>query len=105
MKTLPWLLVCALALAAVLPHLLGPAGAAPEGGGVAWEYKHMLIPLERRLEEYEKADLVLLEGLRRAGEEGWELVSVYEPENGLKLQGRASVEFWLKRSYVPDRRR
>jgi hypothetical protein len=104
MKPLAWTVLGAVALAALLPRWLAPATAAPEAPAVAWEFKHLIIPLERRLEEYEKADVLLLEALRNAGHEGWELVSAYEPDNGLKIQGRASVEFWLKRSYLPTRR-
>jgi hypothetical protein len=100
MKPFVWFVVGAVALAALLPRLLPIAGAAPEDGAVAYEFKHLIIPLERRLEEYEKADVLLLEPLRRAGQEGWELVSAYEPDNGLKIQGRASVEFWMKRAYL-----
>ncbi len=79
--------------------------AAPEPPEIAYEYKHLILPLERKLEEYEKADAVLLEALRRSGEEGWELVSAYEPGHGVMVAQRATVEFWLKRSYVPAGRR
>lgn len=105
MKSLPWLIVGAVALTALLPRLISPAGAAPEQASIAWEYKHLILPLERRLEEYEKADVLLLDALRRSGEEGWELVSAYEPANGLIVERRASVEFWLKRVILPGRRR
>jgi hypothetical protein len=92
-------LVPSVLLAALL---LRPASvpAAPEPPEMAYEFKHLILPLERKLEEYDKADAVLLEALRRSGEEGWQLISAYEPANGLKVNGRASVEFWLQRAYT-----
>jgi hypothetical protein len=94
MKTLAWVLVPLLAAGVLAGPLLSPAAAQPAAG---WEYLHLLIPLERRLERYRRDDPVILEPLRRAGEEGWELVSAYEPSHGMLVEGRASVEFWLKR--------
>jgi hypothetical protein len=100
----PFAFLLAPLLLAVL--LLRPAAApaAPQPPDLAYEYKHLILPLERKLEEYEKADVLLLEALRRSGEEGWELVSAYEPANGVKVGQRATVEFWLKRAYVPQAR-
>jgi hypothetical protein len=92
-------------LVATLWFTTARAPAAPQPPEIAYEYKHLILPLERRLEEYEKADAVLLEALRRSGEEGWELVSAYEPGHGVMVGQRATVEFWLKRSYVPAARR
>lgn len=100
----PLACLCALALAVLLLMRPAHAPAAPARPDVAYEYKHLILPLERRLEEYEKADVLLLEALRRSGEEGWELVSAYEPANGVKVGTRATVEFWLKRPYVPGTR-
>ncbi len=99
-------LACLLPCALLVVLLLRPASlpAAPQAPEIAYEYKHLILPLERKLEEYEKADVLLLEALRRSGEEGWELVSAYEPANGVKVGPRATVEFWLKRAYVPGPR-
>lgn len=99
-------LLCLVPSALLAVLLLGPgtAPAAPSRPEVAYEYKHLILPVERRLEAYEKADVLLLEALRRSGEEGWELVSAYEPPNGVMVGQRASVEFWLKRAYVPGTR-
>ncbi|MFM8980535.1 MAG: hypothetical protein ACKOSS_08740 [Planctomycetia bacterium] len=90
--------LAACTLAVVLLWHPGRAPAAPARPDVAYEYRHLILPLERRLEEYEKADVLLLEALRRSGEEGWELVSAYEPANGVKVGTRATGEFWLKRA-------
>lgn len=65
--------------------------------GTSWEYLHLLIPLDRKLETYQRSDDRLLKPLQDAGAEGWELVSANEPTNGLLVGGRASVEFFLKR--------
>lgn len=100
---LAWLVPTLLLAALWLAPTRAPA--APEPPEVAYEYKHLILPLERKLEEYEKADVILLEALRRSGEEGWELITAYEPGHGLMVGQRATVEFWLKRAYVPARRR
>ncbi len=62
-----------------------------------WEYRHLLIPMDRHLESYVKTDERLLKPLQDAGAEGWELVSANEPANGLLVNGRACVEYFLKR--------
>ena len=98
-----WLLPTLLLAVLLLDQRRAPA--APEPPEIAYEYKHLILPLERKIEEYEKADALLLEALRRSGEEGWELVSAYEPAHGVMVGQRATVEFWLKRSYVPATRR
>lgn len=72
-----------------------PSEAADDAG--AWEYKHVLIPLERRPRHYERADAELLKPLQALGRQGWELVSAYEPAGGFTVERRAQVEFWLKR--------
>ena len=101
-----WMLALPLLLLAVwcLAPRLVPARAEPDTGGVAYEVKHLLIPLDRNLETYEKSDVKLLEPVQRLGSEGWALVSVSEPGGGLMVQGRASVEFWFQRAYTPTRR-
>jgi len=96
---LAWLLPTLLLGVLLLSATRAPA--APQAPDLAYEYKHLILPLERKLEEYEKADKVLLEALRRSGEEGWELVSAYEPGHGVMVGPRATVEFWLKRPYIP----
>jgi hypothetical protein len=63
----------------------------------SWEYLHLLIPLDRNPATYRRNDARVLEPLLRAGEEGWELVSANEPANSQMVDGRASVEFFLKR--------
>ena len=65
--------------------------------GSNWEYYHLIIPLDRNLQTYHKSDDALLKPLQDAGAQGWELVSANEPTNGLLVNGRASVEFFLKR--------
>jgi hypothetical protein len=99
-------LACLLPSALLVVLLLRPASApaAPAAPDVAYEYKHLILPLERRMAEYEKADAVLLDALRQSGLEGWELVSAYEPANGEKVGQRATVEFWLKRQILPTAR-
>jgi len=62
-----------------------------------WEYMHLLIPLDRVIETYQKSDERLLKPLQDAGAQGWELVSANEPPNGALVHGHASVEFFLKR--------
>ncbi len=97
MKALTWMIPCALLLGAAFLAFGAPAqadGAAPDG----WEYKHVLIPLDRRLETYEKSDITLLAPIQKLGAHGWELVSVYEPASGFTVNTRASVEFWFKRA-------
>jgi len=79
--------------AARLLHAEGELGAA----GSRYEYRHLLIQLDRDLGSYARSDEKLLEPLQRAGDEGWELVSANEPANGTPSHGRASVEFFLKR--------
>ena len=103
MKSLPWLVVVLLAAWIAAPHLT-PARAEGEGA-IAWEFKMVLVPLDRRLESYEKSNGPLLDPVQRLGEEGWELVSAYEPSHGFMAGERASTELWFKRSYVPKRRR
>jgi hypothetical protein len=63
----------------------------------SWEYLHLLIPLDRNLGTYRKNDARILDALQNAGAEGWELVSANEPANSFMVEGRASVEFFLKR--------
>ena len=57
----------------------------------------MLIPLERRPAHYERANVQLLAPIQKLGQEGWELVSAYEPAGGFTIDRRAQVEFWFKR--------
>ena len=64
----------------------------------------VLIPLERKLDQYEKVNTPLLAPLQALGEQGWELVNAYEPSHGYMNGERASTEFWLKRRFVPTRR-
>ena len=63
----------------------------------SWEYLHLLIPLDRNMGTYRRNDGKILEVLQQAGAEGWELVSANEPANSLMVDGKASVEFFLKR--------
>ncbi len=91
-----------VALAALLVLGLGAARLLHAEGELSpsatrWEYRHLLIPLDRDLVNYPKSDEKLLAPLARLGEEGWELVSANEPANGVLVHGRATVEFFLKR--------
>ncbi len=63
-----------------------------------FEYRHLLILMDRDLGTYARSDEKILEPLQRAGEEGWELVSANEPAGGTLSHGRSSVEFFLKRA-------
>jgi hypothetical protein len=103
MKSLAWLVPLLLALAWIAGSRLAPARAEDEVVDCCWEFKMVLIPLERKLELYEKANGPLLEPLQRLGGEGWELVSAYEPSHGPLIGERASTEFWFKRRFVPKR--
>ena len=97
-----WTLVVAISVAATLGiGLAGGASVLRADDGASpqrWEYLHVLIPLDRQFDTYRKSDLTLLKQIQDAGEEGWELVSANEPTNGLLVQGRATVEFFLKRA-------
>jgi hypothetical protein len=90
-------LVLALAVGAFLAGSASHSRAQDPAVLVAWEYLHLLIPLDRNPGTYRRNDARILEPLLRAGEEGWELVSANEPANSLMIEGRASVEFFLKR--------
>ena len=84
----------------VSAFLAGSARKAPAQDPVVianWEYLHLLIPLDRNPATYRRNDARILEPLLRAGDEGWELVSANEPANSLMVDGKASVEFFLKR--------
>lgn len=100
MKSIPWIVAVLLAAWIAAPHLT-PAHAET---GIAWEYKMVLIPLDRRLETYEKTNTPLVDPLSKLGADGWELVSAYEPSHGFMAGDKASTEFWFKRAYVPGRR-
>lgn len=89
---IPTLLIAAFAIGTWFDRAEADAPAQ-----AAWEYKHVLIPLDRQLHTYEKSDIVLLAPIQRLGREGWELVSAYEPAGGFTVKRRASVEFWFKR--------
>ena len=94
-KLLPVVAVLGIAFGAV--RLLNAHGDSPSG--TRFEYRHLLIPMDRELGSYEKSDLSILAPLQRAGEEGWELVSANEPANGMLVdRKRACVEFFLKRA-------
>ncbi|MDJ0975492.1 MAG: hypothetical protein QNJ98_13595 [Planctomycetota bacterium] len=95
MKTGGWIVPLLLVAAFAIGTGWNPADAdGPDG---AWEYKHVLIPLDRNLRTYEKSDIQSLAPLQKLGREGWELVTAYEPAGGFTVNRRASVEFWLKR--------
>ena len=91
-----------LAILAVVATLFGAVRllhADGESGGAArYEYRHLLLVMDRGLDSYAKSDEKILEPLQRAGNEGWELVSASEPANGMLVHGRATVEFFLKRA-------
>ncbi len=96
MKALTWMIPCALLLGAAF--FAFDSSARADGTEAArWEYKHVLIPLDRQLRTYEKSDLTLLGPIQKLGAEGWELVTAYEPASGFTINARASVEFWFKR--------
>ena len=93
-------LLCAVAVLGLVfgaARLLRADGNAASNG-TRFEYRHILILMDRDLASYEKSDSTLLAPLQRAGEEGWELVSANEPANGPLVHGRAAVEFFLKRA-------
>jgi hypothetical protein len=103
MKPLAWLLPLLLVGAWVAGSHLAPARAEDEVSDCCWEFKMVLIPLERKLELYEKANTPLLDPLQRLGQDGWELVSAFEPSHGFMAGDRASTEFWFKRRFVAKR--
>ena len=76
-----------------LLHAEGELGAAND----RFEYRHLLIQMDRDLGSYARSDASILEPLQQAGEQGWELVSANEPAGGTLSHGRATVEFFLKR--------
>lgn len=88
---IPTLLVAAFVIGSFFDN------AAADSAVARFEYKHLLIPLDRHLHSYAKSDQELLGPIHRLGREGWELVSAYEPAGGFTIKGRASVEFWFKR--------
>lgn len=92
----PLAVLAALATLFGAVSLLRADGPAP--ADVRFEYRHLLIVMDRDLASYEKSDARILEPLQRAGDEGWELVSANEPANGALVHGRATVEFFLKRA-------
>ena len=96
MKALTWMIPCALLLGAAF-LAFGSSAGADDRATAGWEYKHVLIPLDRQLRTYEKSDVTLLAPIQKLGAEGWELVTVNEPPSGFTINSRASVEFWLKR--------
>lgn len=96
MKARTWILP--LLLFALLAIGLAWRPARADGPARAWEYKHVLIPLDRNLTTYERTDRKVLAPVQRLGQEGWELVSAYEPPGGFTINRRASVEFWFKRA-------
>lgn len=88
---------------AIVATLFGAASLLKADGvqpsyATAFEYRHLLIVMDRDLGSYEKSDAKILAPLQQAGEEGWELVSANEPANGVLVHGRATVEFFLKRA-------
>ena len=91
-----------LAVVAVLAVVFGAARLLKADGnssaGARFEYRHLLILMDRNLDSYEKSDSTILAPLQRAGEEGWEVVSANEPANGPLVNRRAAVEFFLKRA-------
>ena len=97
MKATTWLLPSLLMTILACALWLGTARADGSRAATAWEYKHVLIPLDRKLETYERNDRTLLAPIQKLGAEGWELVSASEPRNGMLVDRRASVEFWFKR--------
>ena len=97
MKATTWFLPSLLMTILASALWLGTARAEGPRTPVAWEYKHVLIPLDRKLKTYELNDPKLLAPIQKLGREGWELVSANEPQNGFIVDGRATVEFWLKR--------
>lgn len=90
-------LVLALAVSAFLAGSASRSTAQDPTVIASWEYLHLLIPLDRNPGTYRRNDPRILEPLLNAGNEGWELVSANEPANSLMVDGRASVEFFLKR--------
>lgn len=103
MRHIAWLLPVVLVGAWVAFSRLAPA-RAEDAVVVSWEYKMVLLPLERRLDQYEKVNTGLLAPLQALGAEGWEMIAAYEPSHGFMNGERASTEFWLKRRYVPTGR-
>jgi hypothetical protein len=90
-------LALALAVSAFLAGTASRTTAQDPAVLASWEYLHLLIPLDRNMATYRRNDARILEALQQAGLEGWELVSANEPANSLMVEGRASVEFFLKR--------
>ena len=92
-----------LVAVAVLGLLFGAASllradGTPGAAGTRFEYRHLLILMDRDLATYARSDAQILEPLQRAGDEGWELVSANEPAGGTLSHGRTTVEFFLKRA-------
>lgn len=95
MKAQAWIIPALLIAAFAIPTWFQTAEA--DGPAATWEYKHVLIPLDRRLNSYQKSDITLLAPIQKLGAEGWELVTAYEPASGFTIDRKASVEFWFKR--------
>lgn len=95
MKAQAWIIPALLIAAFAIGTFFQEAEA--DGPQDSWEYKHVLIPLDRQLKTYERSDIRLLAGIQKLGKEGWELVTAYEPASGFTVERRASVEFWFKR--------
>lgn len=96
MKTVILSAVVGVALAFGSMSLLHAEDGVP-ATATRWEYRHLLIPMDRHLDTYQKSDERLLKPLQDAGAEGWELVSANEPANGVLVRDRACVEYFLKR--------
>jgi hypothetical protein len=97
MKAYHWFLPSLLMTILACSLWFGTARADGPRAQTAWEYKHVLIPLDRKLDTYERNDRALLAPIQKLGAEGWELISANEPSNGVMVDRRASVEFWFKR--------
>ena len=97
MKAQAWIIPALLLAAFAIGTCFQGPEAEADTRDAAWEYKHVLIPLDRQLNTYEKSDIQLLAGIQKLGSEGWELVTAYEPASGFTVKRRASVEFWFKR--------
>lgn len=91
------LLGLALGLVAVVALTSPRAANADAANRTSFEYKQVLIPLDRNLRNYEANNRERLQVIQSLGAQGWELVNAYEPSNGVKIGRDASVEFWFKR--------